>query len=162
MRFSDEQIAAAKKLLHLCQQSGRMVATAESCTGGSLAALLTELPGSSAMLERGFITYANEAKIEMLGVPAEFIAMHGAVSAEVAAAMAKGALDHSRADVSVSITGIAGPGGGTTEKPVGTVFMAGATRNSAPFVERHLFEGDRNTVRTASVSAALQILERLV
>ena len=162
MRFSDEQTAVARELLARCEATGKMIATAESCTGGSLSALLTELPGSSAMLERGFVTYANEAKTEMLGVPAEFIAMHGAVSAEVAAAMAKGALDHSRADVSVSITGIAGPGGGTTEKPVGTVFMAGATRNSAPFVERHQFDGDREAVRTASVSAALQILQRLV
>lgn len=162
MQFSDEQIAAAKRLLAACEAKGKMIATAESCTGGSLAALLTELPGSSSMLERGFVTYSNDAKTEMLGVPAGLIAARGAVSAIVAAAMAQGALQHSQADVAVSITGIAGPDGGTEDKPVGTVYLAGMMKGREPEMEHHLFEGDRNAVRAASVSAALQILERLV
>ena len=115
----------------LCKAKKLMVATAESCTGGLVAGALTEIAGSSAVVDRGFVTYTNEAKAEMLGVPAERWRRHGAVSRETAEAMAKGALAHSRADLAVAITGIAGPGGGSAEKPVGLVHFAAASRGGA-------------------------------
>ena len=119
-------------------QSGLKLATAESCTGGLIAAILTEVPGSSDVFERGFVTYSNEAKTELLGVPAELIEKHGAVSEEVARAMASGALGHSRADIAVAVTGVAGPGGGTTAKPVGLVHLAAARRGSVTHKEIRL------------------------
>jgi len=134
------------------------VATAESCTGGMIAASLTDVAGSSKVFERGFVTYSNEAKTELLGVPAAMIAEHGAVSEPVARAMAQGALAHSYADVAVAITGIAGPGGGTAEKPVGLVYIGAARRGSATTVERHVFGGDRADVRQATVQRALELL----
>src|SRR3954453_10127405 len=114
-----EPEAAATALLDLCKANKLMVATAESCTGGLVAGALTDIAGSSAVVDRGFVTYTNEAKEQMLGVPAAVLRAHGAVSRETAEAMAQGALKHSSADLVVSITGIAGPGGGTVEKPVG-------------------------------------------
>ena len=111
-------------------EKGWMLATAESCTGGMIAAACTDLAGSSQWFERGFVTYSNEAKTEMLGVPAELIAKHGAVSEEVVRAMAEGAIRHSRAQVSIAVTGIAGPGGGSVEKPVGTVWVGWCIENS--------------------------------
>jgi nicotinamide-nucleotide amidase len=134
------------------------VATAESCTGGMIAASLTDVAGSSKVFERGFVTYSNEAKTELLGVPAAMIAEHGAVSEPVARAMAQGALAHSYADVAVAVTGIAGPGGGTAEKPVGLVYIGAARRGSAATVERHVFGGDRADVRQATVQRALELL----
>lgn len=116
-------------------EKGWMLATAESCTGGMIAAACTDLAGSSQWFDRGFVTYSNEAKIEMLGVPAELIAQHGAVSEEVVRAMAEGAIRHSRAQVSIAVTGIAGPGGGSVEKPVGTVWVGwcvGKSINTLP------------------------------
>ena len=145
-------------LLEAYRCRGFHVATAESCTGGLIAAALTEVAGSSDVVERGFVTYSNEAKIELLGVPAELIDQHGAVSAEVAEAMASGALSHSRADVAVSATGIAGPSGATDDKPVGLVFLGIAERGERPRSERHLFAGSRAEVRRASVEAALSLL----
>ena len=138
--------------------AGRKLATAESCTGGAIAAALTDIAGSSDVFERGFVVYSNEAKNELLGVPAALIARHGAVSEEVAAAMAEGALAHSRADAVVSVTGIAGPGGGTATKPVGLVYIGSARRGLPPAVERHVFAGDRAAVRAATVKRALELL----
>jgi len=136
--------------------------TAESCTGGLIAACLTELAGASHVLERGFVTYSNAAKTELLGVSEALITEHGAVSKEVASAMAQGALARSRADIAVAVTGIAGPGGGTAEKPVGLVFIAGARRGGALRVERHTFPGDRGAIRSATVKAALDQVISLV
>ena len=137
--------------------AGLKLATAESCTGGLIAASLTELAGASHVFERGFVTYSNEAKIEQLEVSADMIAGHGAVSAEVAGAMARGVLAHSRADIAIAVTGIAGPGGGTAEKPVGLVYVAGVRRGAAAEVERHIFAGDRGDIRAAAVQAALAL-----
>ncbi|MDH3231855.1 MAG: CinA family protein [Alphaproteobacteria bacterium] len=133
------------------------LAIAESCTGGLIAAVLTELAGASHVFERGFVTYSNEAKTELLGVAADLIASHGAVSAEVAGAMAQGAVDRSHADIAVAVTGVAGPGGGSAEKPVGLVFVAGVRRGAATHVERHVFPGDREQIRVATVRAALAL-----
>ena len=133
-----------------------MLATAESCTGGWVAATMTAIAGSSAWFERGFVTYSNEAKHDMLGVPTALIERHGAVSEEVAQAMAAGALRHSRAQIALSITGVAGPSGGTAEKPVGLVCFGWASGNLTQVVETKRFSGDRETVRRASVIHALQ------
>jgi nicotinamide-nucleotide amidase len=139
--------------------------TAESCTGGLIAASCTQLPGSSAWFERGFVTYSNAAKSELLGVPASLIDVHGAVSAEVAKAMALGALDHSHAHVSVAVTGIAGPTGGSAAKPVGTVWLAFAWRDllQAVHFEAMLerFQGSRSEVRYAAAQLALEHLTTL-
>ncbi len=154
-------IEKASNLLEDYRRAGLTVATAESCTGGLIGACLTEIAGASDVVERGFVAYSNEAKTELLGVPADFIQNHGAVSAEVVQAMAEGALAHSSADAAVAVTGIAGPGGGTTEKPVGLVFVGAARRNQAPMHEHHVFPGDRHAVRLATVGAALDRLARI-
>lgn len=130
------------------------LAVAESCTGGMIAARLTDVAGASDVFERGFVTYANAAKIEMLGVPAHLIEAHGAVSKETAEAMAKGALSKSHAELAIAVTGIAGPAGGTTEKPVGLVYIAVATWDGAD-VREHRFSGDRATVRAQAAANAL-------
>lgn len=136
------------------------LATAESCTGGLIAATCTELSGSSAWFERGFVTYSNEAKTELLGVPAALIAEHGAVSEPVALAMAEGALRHARAEVAVAVTGVAGPTGGSPDKPVGTVWIAWAVQGAPAHAVRHQFGGDRAKVRAATVRDALAGLRR--
>jgi nicotinamide-nucleotide amidase len=153
-----EQKAAV--LLEQCRSQGIKVATAESCTGGMLAALLTSVPGSSDVFDCSFVTYSNEAKKRMLGISHELIAEHGAVSRECALAMAHGAILESAATLAVSITGVAGPGGGTTAKPVGLVHFACARRNGATLHREERF-GDigRAGVRTASVEVALELLE---
>ena len=158
--FSSDLIARAAALIARYKAAGLMVATAESCTGGLVAGLLTEIPGSSTVLDRGFVVYSNEAKEELLGVPAATIASHGAVSEETARAMAEGALARSRADVAVSVTGIAGPDGGTASKPVGLVDFACAGRGSATVAREERF-GDigRKAIRLASVRVALEMLE---
>ena len=138
-----------------------MLATAESCTGGMIAAACTDLAGSSAWLERGFVTYSNEAKTELLRVPAALIATHGAVSEPVARAMASGALQHSRAQVALSVTGIAGPSGGSPDKPVGTVWFGWATPEGV-WSEMQRFDGDRAAVRAATVRHSLQRLIALL
>ena len=158
--FSNDIKDSAETLLEVCRIAGLKLATAESCTGGLIAGCLTEIAGSSDVLERGFVTYSNEAKIELLGVPAVLIQTVGAVSAEVAEAMAQGALEHSQADVAVSATGIAGPGGATPGKPVGLVYLGCCRRGGRPLHERHTFTGDRAAVRRASVEAALALLAR--
>jgi nicotinamide-nucleotide amidase len=135
---------------------GVMLATAESCTGGGVAHAITSIAGSSDWFERGFVTYSNEAKQEMLGVTAGTLATHGAVSEKTAREMAAGALMHSRAQVAVAITGIAGPGGGSPEKPVGTVCFAWGLKGGAHVEETRRFDGDRESVRHQSVIVALQ------
>ena len=133
-----------------------MLAAAESCTGGWVAAAMTAIAGSSEWFERGFVTYSNQAKHEMLGVPADLIERCGAVSEEVARAMAVGALRHSRAQIALSITGVAGPGGGSDDKPVGLVCFGWALGNLTQVVETKRFSGDREAVRRAAVNHALQ------
>jgi nicotinamide-nucleotide amidase len=152
--------ARASRLLAACRAARATVATAESCTGGLIAATLTEIPGSSDVVDRGFVTYSNAAKAELLGVSELLLASRGAVSAEVAEAMVRGALDRSRADVAVAVTGIAGPGGATATKPVGLVYLAAMRRGRTPAVERHLFGGDRAAVRQAAVARAFDLLEQ--
>jgi nicotinamide-nucleotide amidase len=151
----------ATALAHTLRERGWRLVTAESCTGGLVSAACTELSGSSEWLDRGFVTYSNAAKTEMLGVPAAMIEAHGAVSELVARAMAEGALRHSAAQVALSITGVAGPLGGSIEKPVGTVCFAWATPLGV-FSERLLLSGDRAAVRHAAVQhALLGLLQRL-
>jgi len=158
--FPDEMRARAQDLLDAYQAAGLTIVTAESCTGGLIAALLTDIPGSSKTVERGFVTYSNEAKIECLGVPPETIAAHGAVSEETARAMAEGALRASRADIGVSVTGVAGPGGGSAEKPVGLVHLACARRSgSVRHLEMRYGDLGRSMVRLRTVADALGLLE---
>jgi nicotinamide-nucleotide amidase len=158
----EELLAEARALLDLCRANKLTIATAESCTGGLVAATLTEIPGSSDVVERGFVTYSNAAKIAMLGVPADIIGRFGAVSRETAEAMAQGALANSPADLAVSITGIAGPGGGSPGKPVGLVHFAAAARGG-PLVHHEGRYGDigRAPVRRVSVKQALDMLSVL-
>lgn len=157
-----ELYALAERVgLALKAQAG-ILATAESCTGGWIAQTVTMVPGSSAWFDRSFVTYSNAAKIEMLGVPAEVIAKHGAVSEQTACAMVAGALAHSRAQMTVAVTGIAGPDGGTAQKPVGTVWFAWAEKGKMPASEIKHFTGDRDAVRRQAVIHALQgVLERV-
>jgi nicotinamide-nucleotide amidase len=154
-----ETLDLAERVLAGCRARGVMVATAESCTGGLIAAALTHFAGSSDVFERGFVTYSNEAKTDLLGVPTEMIARHGAVSEAVARAMAEGALRFSRADISVSVTGIAGPGGGSAEKPVGLVWFGFATRGGDCVARRKVFSGERGAVRAEAVRFALALFE---
>jgi nicotinamide-nucleotide amidase len=150
------------RLADALRARGERLATAESCTGGLIAAACTDLAGSSDWFERGLVSYSNEAKTELLGVDAALIRAHGAVSEPVARAMAAGALAHSRADWAVAVTGIAGPGGGSAEKPVGLVWLAWCRRGGEPQVERHVFPGDRAAVRAATVVRALEgLVERM-
>jgi nicotinamide-nucleotide amidase len=143
------------QLAHLLPSRGLMLCTAESCTGGLIAAACTDRAGSSVWFERGFVSYSNAAKTDLLGVPADLIVRHGAVSQEVARAMAAGALVHAQAQLAVAVTGVAGPGGGSADKPVGTVWLAWAM-GSQVRTERQHFEGDRGAVRQATVVRALQ------
>lgn len=159
--YDDQYAPLVAQLAERLSLRGEMLATAESCTGGWIAKVLTDRPGTSHWFDRGFVTYSNQAKEEMLGVPPEIIAVHGAVSHETVVAMAGGALARSRASWSVAVSGIAGPGGGTPEKPVGTVWLAWGTPQGVSSVCEH-FSGDRNQVRAATVERALSgLLERL-
>lgn len=149
-------------LFDALKKHGLRLVTAESCTGGLIAKTITDIPGSSAVFERGFITYSNESKEELLAVPHETLEKHGAVSAEVAACMAAGALEHSNADIALSCTGIAGPDGGTDEKPVGLVYIGLAAKNRQPESFEHRFNGDRTSIREQTCAAAVShALERL-
>ena len=142
---------------------GFRLATAESCTGGLLAGLLTEIPGSSAVFERGFVTYSNSAKSELIGVPPALLERHGAVSEEVARAMAEGALAHAPVDVAVSVTGIAGPDGGSPDKPVGLVYFAAAPRGRPTLVRECRFGSiGRTAIRLASVRSAMELARQAV
>ena len=156
--LDDAVLADAAALLAHFRARGEMVATAESCTGGLIAAALTHVPGSSDVVDRGFVTYSNAAKTEMLGVPAPLIARVGAVSQEVAAAMAEGALLRSQAHVTVAVTGVAGPGGGSADKPVGLVWFGRAARGGPIVTTHRVFPGDRAAVRAQAVALAFVLL----
>jgi len=158
--IDDETILLAQRLLQTCREQHLQLATAESCTGGLIAATLTAIPGSSDVVDRGFVTYTNAAKTDMLGVPASLIEAVGAVSEPVAREMAQGGLDRSLADLCVSVTGIAGPGGGSALKPVGLVWFGLARRNGATHTESRIFPGDRGAVRLATVRHALHLLQK--
>jgi nicotinamide-nucleotide amidase len=158
MMFSSELLEKAEVLLEAYRKKGWMLATAESCTGGLISGCLTEIAGSSDVVERGFVTYTNTAKMEMLGVASATLERVGAVSGEVAEEMAAGALAHSPVQATVSATGIAGPGGGSADKPVGLVYFGMATQQGLRSHERHVLSGDRSEVRRQSVSIALDLL----
>ena len=160
--MSEELRAAATAVLDACRACGLKVATAESCTGGLVAGALTDIAGSSDVLDRGFVTYSNEAKQQMLGVPADTLKVHGAVSRQTAEAMARGALGKANADLVVAITGIAGPGGGGADKPVGLVHFAAASR-SGKLTHKKMRYGDvgRVAVRHKSVLQALAMLKEM-
>ncbi len=159
--FPDDLEKQAAALLVLCRNRRLKLATAESCTGGLVAGCLTAIGGSSDVVDRGFVTYTNEAKVDMLGVPTALLIDHGAVSEPVARAMSEGALAHSLADIAVAVTGIAGPGGATPTKPVGLVHFAVARRGATVMHERHVLPGDRTQVRLASVRIALVLMARM-
>ncbi|MBO21662.1 MAG: damage-inducible protein CinA [Rhodospirillaceae bacterium] len=160
--FDAQLLHDAAELLELCRRANLKITTAESCTGGLIAGCLTEIAGSSDVVERGFITYSNEAKTEMLGVPKMLITLHGAVSEQVARAMAEGSLAKSLADITISVTGVAGPGGGTKDKPVGLVHFASAGRGRPTITYCEVFPGDRAAVRDATVQTAFTILRHAV
>ncbi len=151
-------LAEAEALLAACRAKQVMLATAESCTGGLIAATLTAIAGSSDVVDRGFVTYSNDAKTKMLGIPAETIAAAGAVSQTVAGLMAAGALDRSRAGIAVAVTGVAGPGGGSAEKPVGLVWFGLAVHGYAVRTEQVIFPGDRSAIRAATVAHAFAMI----
>ncbi len=159
---ADDTLVLAAEILDRCRQKNTKLVTVESCTGGLIAAALTHIAGSSDVFERGFVTYSNDAKTEMVGVPALLIARHGAVSAEVAGAMAEGALLVSPADLAVSVTGVAGPGGGSVEKPVGLVWFGCAQRGGPCAAFQQNFAGDRAAVRAQSVAFALNLLRNVL
>ncbi|WP_428490147.1 CinA family protein [Rhodopila sp.] len=154
----DSTLKDAEALLAECRSRGMMLATAESCTGGLIAAALTAIAGSSDVLDRGFVTYSNDSKTEMIGVPLALIETHGAVSEEVARAMAEGTLARSRAAIALSVTGVAGPGGGSAEKPVGLVCFGLAGTAQPTRSERQVFPGDRTSIRAASVVHAFAMI----
>ncbi|HWK96819.1 MAG TPA: CinA family protein [Pseudolabrys sp.] len=160
--LDEDIVQAARDLLDICKRKNLLVATAESCTAGLVAGTLTEVPGTSSILDRGFITYSNEAKNEMLGVSRDLLAQHGAVSREVAEAMASGVLGHSRVHLAVSVTGIAGPDGGTATKPVGLVHFAVASRaGKLTHAEKRYGNIGRAEVRKHSVLQAFRMLHTM-
>lgn len=156
--MNTDLLADAEALLSRYRNHGLKIATAESCTGGLIGATLTAISGSADVFERGFITYSNESKTELLGVPADLVEATGAVSGDVARLMAEGALANSRADCAVSVTGIAGPTGGSAEKPVGLVWFGLAAKGRETRTERQIFPGDRAQIRTATVARAFALL----
>jgi nicotinamide-nucleotide amidase len=159
----EDLIPLAREVIAACEKQKLKIATAESCTGGLIVGTLTEVAGSSAVVDRGLVTYSNGAKMELLGVPAELMAAKGAVSEEVARAMAEGALTHSPADLVIAVTGIAGPGGGSADKPVGLVHFAAARRGQPPLHAVHVFEDlGRFSIRVASVRVALTMMRELI
>jgi nicotinamide-nucleotide amidase len=160
----DKRLAeASRTYVEQATKRKLLIATAESCTGGLIAATIAKIPGVSSMLERGFVTYSNQAKTEMLGVPTELIAANGAVSAEVARAMAEGALRHSRADVAIAVTGVAGPDGGSEEKPVGLVYFGVARKGRDTLVEERRFGNlGRHAVQEETVLTAFELMTLLL
>ena len=160
--FGEVLLAQARELLDHARAQGLRIVTAESCTGGLIAALLTESPGSSDVVERGFVTYSNEAKEDLLGVPGNLIRQYGAVSEPVARAMAEGALKHSLAHIAVAVTGIAGPGGGTAEKPVGLVYVAAYRQDRTALKELRLGDIGRSEIRSRTVAEAIALLQNLL
>jgi PncC family amidohydrolase len=162
MFFSPQVIEKAHKLQKLLASRQMKLVAAESCTGGLFSAAMTEIPGASEVFERGFVTYSNESKIELLTVPTFYIEDFGAVSRETAVAMAEGALLLSKAHISVAITGLAGPDGGTEEKPVGTVFISSSVKGGSTEYEQHIFTGARSSIRFHAVEAAIDVLLRRI
>ncbi len=160
--FDQALLEEARLVLNLCRRADIRLATAESCTGGLIAACLTEIPGSSDVFDRGFVTYSNAAKTELLGVPAMAINLEGAVSEKVARLMAEGALTRSAADVTVAVTGIAGPDGGTATKPVGLVHLAVAGTGRPTQHHREVFPGSRAAIRDTTVVTAFAMLRSLL
>ncbi len=160
--FDNALLEDAKEIIELCRRGDVRLATAESCTGGLIAGLLTAIPGSSNVLDRGFVTYSNAAKTEMLGVAAMLINIEGAVSEKVARAMAEGALTRSAADLTVAVTGIAGPGGGTARKPVGLVHLAVAGTGRPTRHHAAKFPGDRAAIRDTATVTALAMLRTVL
>ena len=156
--FSDKLTGLAGDVILACKNKNLRLATAESCTGGLIAGCLTEISGASDVLQHGYVTYANQAKINLLGVPADILGKHGAVSEPVSRAMAEGAISSGDASIAVSVTGISGPGGGTYEKSVGLVHISVARTGYETLHERHVFDGDRNAVRLQTIEAALELL----
>jgi nicotinamide-nucleotide amidase len=154
--MESELFKLAEQLGRLLKANGKKITTAESCTGGWIAQAITDVSGSSAWFDRGFITYSNAAKVQMLGVSPQTLEKYGAVSAEAAAEMAAGALAHSDADMAVAVTGIAGPDGGTQEKPVGTVFIAWVGKNGKAKVDKKQFTGNRRQIRAQTVKSAIE------
>ena len=159
--FDHEIREAAEHVLEVCRRKGLRLVTAESCTGGLIAGALTAIAGSSDVVDRAFVTYSNEAKREMIGVPWDAILGHGAVSEPVARAMAAGALARGNAEIAVSVTGVAGPGCGSPEKPVGLVHFGALRAGHEPIAERHVFPGDRDGIRRVAVLTALAMLASL-
>ncbi len=161
--FPDELYQATEALLAKLQRHALLVATAESCTGGLVCGLLTEVPGSSGMVERGFVTYSNAAKTDLLGVPEDLIARHGAVSEEVARAMADGVMERTPAHIGLSVTGIAGPDGGSADKPVGLVYLGVAARGVPTRVRECRFGNiGRREVRLASIRTAIELMDSAI
>lgn len=154
--MESELFELAEQLGRKLKAGGKTIATAESCTGGWIAQTITEVAGSSAWFDRGFVTYSNAAKVQMLGVSPQTLEQYGAVSAETATEMAAGALTHSDADVAVAVTGIAGPDGGTPEKPVGTVFIAWTDKNGEAKVVKKKLSGNRQLIRAQTVRSAIE------
>ena len=157
--FPLEINSKASSILKVCKQKGVTIITAESCTGGLIAGCLTEIPGSSSVIDGGFVTYSNQAKMSMLSVKLEQLDQYGAVSEEVARSMAEGALGSSKADIAVACTGVAGPGGATNTKPVGLVHLSCALRKHPTLHKRFNFSGERSTIRLATVKAAFELIE---
>jgi len=157
MAFSDRCLKQAAGIVEALKESGCRLATAESCTGGLISACLTEIPGSSAVVDRGFIVYSNQAKHDLLGVELSTLQAHGAVSPEVVEAMARGALERSSVDLTIAVTGIAGPSGATETKPLGLVYLALANGDDIEVV-REVFKGDRHAVRLATLERALDMI----
>lgn len=156
--FPNDIVERARRVIAACKEHALALAAAESCTGGLIAGAITEIAGASDVFERGFVTYSNEAKVELLGVPETLIDGNGAVSEPVARAMAEGAIINSGAVVAVAVTGIAGPGGGSPEKPVGLVHLACAQRGKPTLHVREVFPGDRTAIRLATVATALDLI----
>lgn len=159
---SDAEKRLAADLIARCRDAGLRVAVAESCTGGLIGSAITAVAGSSDVFDRGYVTYSNPAKTAELGVATDLLAGQGAVSEPVARAMAEGALERAGVDVTVAVSGVAGPGGGSSQRPVGTVHMAAARRGGATLHEHHVFPGDRDHVRSATVEAALALMLRAI
>ncbi|MBT4934618.1 MAG: CinA family protein [Rhodospirillaceae bacterium] len=156
--FNNQLMALAEDVIKLFKAQNLHLATAESCTGGLIAGCLTAVAGASEVLTHGYVTYANQAKINLLGITQDQLVKHGAVSETVSRAMAEGAISDEHADVAVSVTGIAGPGGGSAEKPVGLVYISVAQKGQETLHERHVFSGDRNAVRLQTIEAAFRLI----
>lgn len=158
--LSKDIIQSAADTIEACKAAGLMLATVESCTGGLVSGALTSISGSSDVLDRGFVTYSNEAKNELVGVPLQLIEAYGAVSMEVARAMAQGGVEHSNAQIAVAITGVAGPGGGTETKPVGLVHFGCVRQGHDVALYHEVYQGDRDAVRAASILQALAMIRQ--